>query len=460
MLRYKSLLKGRIFKNRKTKSSFLIEDRKESFQTPNNTLLKREESNRLKKLGSTSIKIISKKSSEKINLHNFNNDDDNKFLLEDYEELFFYFLTQTQGIEYFEKQIETRKEKKINKKFAFNYLYDLFTDEKIKWQHFLFPEPAYIILYIKSRKILKEILQYSIYSGKKINDIINTYNKKYTLNKKVKNWLLKPREAFKNYENIILKEKNETENISKGNNPYFKNVNYTDFVVKTDNNGKGKTLIFLGKAINIYIDDLDKNKDKGKGISMAIEESEFNKKVKNEIIYTFDDIILKTKKRNMTINNNKNELNKLKSKNINKNYFSNFQTNLNNKNNKFLSLDKKDKNKTNYFIKKPFINNNNIFNNYNKNCKLPSIIKIEKQKTNITDRKMIKDINYENKDYSNNINNKNDYINFHSIFPINKKIKRPKKSVNSFSIYERENLPKNHKKIINFFTKENSDFYY
>ena len=30
---------------------------------------------------------------------------------------------------------------------------------------------------------------------------------------------------------------------------------------------------------------------------MAIEESEFNKKVKNEIIYTFDDIILKTKKK-------------------------------------------------------------------------------------------------------------------------------------------------------------------
>ena len=57
-----------------------------------------------------------------------------------------------------------------------------------------------------------------------------------------------------------------------------------------------------------------------------------------------------------------------------------------NKNNKFLSLDKKEKNKTNYFIKKPIINNN-IFNNYNKHCKLPSIIKIEKQKTNMTDRK-------------------------------------------------------------------------
>ena len=49
MLHYKSLLKGRIFKNRKIKSSFLIEDRKESFQTSNNTLLKREESNKIKK---------------------------------------------------------------------------------------------------------------------------------------------------------------------------------------------------------------------------------------------------------------------------------------------------------------------------------------------------------------------------------------------------------------------------
>ena len=101
MLHYKSLLKGRIFKNRKIKSSFLIEDRKESFQTSNNTLLKREESNKLKKKGSTSIKIISKKSSEKINLNNINNIDEDQFLSEDYEDLFFYFLLQTQGIEYF-----------------------------------------------------------------------------------------------------------------------------------------------------------------------------------------------------------------------------------------------------------------------------------------------------------------------------------------------------------------------
>ena len=40
---------------------------------------------------------------------------------------------------------------------------------------------------------------------------------------------------YKNYDNIILQKKNESENINKGNNPYFKNVNYTDFVVKTDN---------------------------------------------------------------------------------------------------------------------------------------------------------------------------------------------------------------------------------
>ena len=470
MINYKSLLKGRIFKNKKIKSSFLIEDRKESFQTPNNTLLKREESNRLKRLGSTTVKIISKKSSEKINLDNINNDDENQFLSEDYEDLFFYFLLQIQGIEYFEKQIEVKKEKKINKKYVFNYLYEIFNEEKIKWQHFLFTEPAYIILYIKSRKLLKEIFQYSIYSGKKINDIINVYNKKYTINKKVKNWRLKPQEAYKNYDNIIMQKKNETENINKGNNPYFKNANYTDFVIKTDNNGKGKTLIFLGKAINIYIDDIDKNEGKDKGISMAIEESEFNKKIKNEIIYTFDDIILKTKKRNMSINSNKNELNKLKNNNkyLENNYFTNFKANLANINidnkNKFLSLDKKEKNKTNYFIKKPIINNN-IFNNYNKNCKLPSIIKIEKaqvNKANITDRKVFKDLKYEKKDYSNNNinNNKNDYIHYHSIFPIKKKIKKQKKSMKSLSIYERENMPKSHKKVINFFTKENSDFYY
>ena len=134
----------------------------------------------------------------------------------------------------------------------------------------------------------------------------------------------------KSIQKILQKEKIENEKVTSGSNPYFKNVNYTDFVVKTDNNGKGKTLIFLGKAINIYIDDINKYYNEDKGISMAVEESEFNKKIKNEIVYTFDDIYLKTKKRNMTINN-KIESNKLKNrhKSLSKKKVTNLKSNKN-----------------------------------------------------------------------------------------------------------------------------------
>ena len=456
MLKYKSLLKGEFFKNKNIKSSFLIEDKKNNNLLLNN--LRRNDNKRLK-LYNSSIKDNSKKSSKNINFDNYKKiDNDKSFTSGDYEDLFFSFLLETEGIDIFEKQLELKKDKKIriNKKYIFNYIYQVFTEEKKRWNNFLFTETVYQILYIKSRKVIKEIIQYSVYSGAKIKDIINSYDKKYTCKRKVKNWSLRPQEAFKNYENIKLKAKLEKEkNNNVGN--YFKTVNNTDFVVKTDNFGNGKTLIFLGKAINIYIDDLDKFHKNDKGISMAVEESEFNKKIKNEIVYTYDDIILKTKKRNMTINSNRFEMNKLKNENtkksIDKKSFKNFKTNLNldfKNSTKFFSLDKNEKNRTKIYNQKPNIN---IFNNYQKHLnKLPNITKLEK--TNNKNKKN------ENRENSNTKSNKNVNINYRRVFPNLQNKKKSKKFINSFNIFEKEYIPKSHKKLINFFTKENSDFYY
>ncbi len=456
MLKYKSLLKGEFFKNKNIKSSFLIEDKKNNNLLLNN--LRRNDNKRLK-IYNSSIKDNSKKSSKNINLDNYKKiDNDKSFTSGDYEDLFFSFLLETEGIDIFEKQLELKKDKKIriNKKYIFNYIYQVFTEEKKRWNNFLFTETVYQILYIKSRKVIKEIIQYSVYSGAKIKDIINSYDKKYTCKRKVKNWSLRPQEAFKNYENIKLKAKLEKEkNNNVGN--YFKTVNNTDFVVKTDNFGNGKTLIFLGKAINIYIDDLDKFHKNDKGISMAVEESEFNKKIKNEIVYTYDDIILKTKKRNMTINSNRFEMNKLKNENtkksIDKKSFKNFKTNLNldfKNSNKFFSLDKNEKNRTKIYNQKPNIN---IFNNYQKHLnKLPNITKLEK--TNNKNKKN------ENRENSNTKSNKNVNINYRRVFPNFQNKKKSNKFINSFNIFEKEYIPKSHKKLINFFTKENSDFYY
>ena len=456
MLKYKSLLKGEFFKNKNIKSSFLIEDKKNNNLLLNN--LRRNDNKRLK-IYNSSIKDNSKKSSKNINFDNYKKiDNDKSFTSGDYEDLFFSFLLETEGIDIFEKQLELKKDKKIriNKKYIFNYIYQVFTEEKKRWNNFLFTETVYQILYIKSRKVIKEIIQYSVYSGVKIKDIINSYDKKYTCKRKVKNWSLRPQEAYKNYENIKLKAKLEKEkNNDVGN--YFKTVNNTDFVVKTDNFGNGKTLIFLGKAINIYIDDLDKFHKNDKGISMAVEESEFNKKIKNEIVYTYDDIILKTKKRNMTINSNRFEMNKLKNENtkksIDKKSFKNFKTNLNldfKNSTKFFSLDKNEKNRTKIYNQKPNIN---IFNNYQKHLnKLPNITKLEK--TNNKNKKN------ENRENSNTKSNKNVNINYRRVFPNLQNKKKSNKFINSFNIFEKEYIPKSHKKLINFFTKENSDFYY
>ena len=462
MLHYQSLLKNNTFKNKRLKSSFMIEDTKKinPIYKKSSKHLTIMESSKLNQF-SPSFRYKSKKTGELMSLDNNNsNIDDDELLSEDYEELFYYFLLETEKIEHFEKQIE-KKEKRINnKKYLFNFIYQILTDEKKRWNNFLFPEAVYKLLYIKSRKLQKDIIQYSITSGKTINDILNAYDKKYTNKKKVKNWNLKPQEAYKNYEKIILKQKTENDNLNKSSNPYFKNINYTDFVIKTDNNGKGKTLIFLGKAINIYIDDLDKYHNQDNTISMATEESEFKKKIKNEIIYTFDDITLKAKKRNASNNTNMHKL-KNNKRQLDKNKLETLKSKLNcdyKKSIRYLSSDKNKKNKTHIFKQKYDLNY--IYNNYNRCAnKLPSITKLNKKNKNCSDRIILKEI----KDGINNTNmniNKNDNIKFEKEFPIKQKIERHKKSINSFSIFERENIPKSHKKIINFFTKGNSDFYY
>jgi hypothetical protein len=448
MLNYTSLLKGRMFKNSNLKSSFLIDDKKEAFHLTN-----KDERNNMRKISSKML-FINKKSGEHMLEKNSSSKlDEDEYLSEDYEDLFLYFLYETEKIDYFEKQMENKSRKNINIKYAFNYIYQLFTDDKVRWNNFLFYEPIYKILYVRSRKMQKEIIQYSIFANKKVEDIINSFNKKYTSKKKVKNWCLNPQEAYKNYEKIILKEKMENEKKMVGNNPYFKDINYTDFVVRTDNNGKGKTLIFLGKAINIYIDDIDKYQIHDNGISMAVEESEFNKKIKNEIVYTFDDIYLKSRKRNWSINN-KNDFNNTHHKNsLNKSANKNKRNRLKSNKNSDLKL----KNSFKHSVDRKEIKNNNIFKNYNQfQNKLPSITKLQKQ--NVTERKISKEQKLDSNLHR--IENKKIKLKYKNIFPLKEKNKKNKNFINSFTNFEKEINPKGNKTIYNFFSKHNSDFYY
>ena len=246
-------------------------------------------------------KFTQKKTSEIIDTDNDTKSNEDNFKPDDYEDLFFFFLLNIGKIDYFENILMKKKERRISNNYYFLNIFDSLNGEKTYWNNFYFPKYVFMLFYNKSRILQKEIFKYSISKGKEIMDVINSYNKKYTSFIKIKNWKLKPAEAYLNYEKINQNRKSEIENSNK--NTLSKITNFTDFVIRTDNRGNGKTLIFLGKTINIYIDDIEKYQNKNNGISMAAQDSEFNTKVKNEVVYTFDDIAIKNRKGNLTVNN-------------------------------------------------------------------------------------------------------------------------------------------------------------
>jgi hypothetical protein len=115
---------------------------------------------------------------------------------------------------------------------------------------------------------------------------------------------------------------------------------------------------------------------------MAAEDSEFNTKVKNEVVYTFDDVAIKNFKGNSTVNNK--HINKIK---IN---FPKMENILNLSKEKFKKINKtiKGLNLKNprFKYKDKFININNrkikrnIFNNYMKDSNKLPLIKLSKKK--------------------------------------------------------------------------------
>ena len=447
MLSYKNLPKSRIFNNIKFKNAFGINNKKENDKSFKNIQSNAKEGDYKLKKSNTNLSLNMNKKDDMIDYMNKSISDE--YVSENYEDLFLFFLFESDKIDMFDEQSEFKNEKRINKKFTFFYIFQNFVSEdKIRWNNFLFPKPIYKLLYLKSRKLQKQIVKYSISSGNKVEDIINAYSTKYTSQKNVKNWCLKPKEAYKNYEEISLKEKMEKDKLNNNGNPYLKNKNYTDFIIKTDNNGKGKTLLFLGKSFHLYIDDYDNyhKVQEHNGISMAVEESEFNKNTKNQIIYTVDELVLKNKNQHKNSNNfdsdfakaKQNYQNKAKNNKL-KSFKSNLNLNLKNKNSKkYLSMDSKRKNKTKIF--------DNQEEDKNDNSKLPLITKLKKP---VINEKLSKE----------NHSNKTNIIIYKNIFVPDNKIKGNKK-LTSFNMYQEDKIPHPNKKIVNFFRKENSDFYY
>ena len=454
MLSYKNLPKSRIFNNIKFKNAFGINNKKENDKSFKNSQSNTKEDNYKLKKSNTNLSLNMNMNKKDDMIDYMNKSTSDEYVSENYEDLFLFFLFESEKIDMFEEQGEFKNEKRINKKFTFFYIFQSFgSEDKMRWNNFLFPKSIYKLLYLKSRKMQKQIVKYSISSGNKVEDIINAYNTKYTSQKNVKNWCLKPKEAYKNYEEISLREKLEKDKLNNNGNPYLKNKNYTDFIIKTDNNGKGKTLLFLGKSFHLYIDDYDNYHkfQEHNGISMAVEESEFNKNTKNQIIYTVDELILKNKNQHKNSNNFDSDFSKAKQNyqkkaknNKLKSFKSNLNLNLKNKNSKkYLSMDSKRKNKTKIFDDQE--------ENKNDNSNLPLITK---QKKPVINEKLKKE-NQSNKTKTNKIMYKNLFV------PDSKNnLNKSNKKLTSFNVYQEDKIPHSNKKIINFFRKENSDFYY
>ena len=501
MKELKSLLKGKKLKNSINKNSlFFIKKIKENkevnntennyFPKNNNILLSRRNSNIFK-------------SKKKVN--------------EDYEDLFLHFLKTPEKIDMFEPLSEKSKKtkniypqikhsgskfeedeeeqylnenktakKEINiKKIFYQELYLNLIDNKLKWNNFFFSKGVYNIMYQKSRIKQKQILKFSLKYNKKCETIIKSYEKIYTSLICKHNWNLSPKIAYDNYYKIYLK-KYLAQN--KDNNNKNLNSNYSDVVIKADNNGQGKTLMFIGKLFNVYIDDNYKNNKKEDHIiSMDIKEQ----KSRKEVIYTYSELMAKSKMKlkpnysyNTRLSSNKLENKESKEiliKKLKQNNNFNFIINsLRNNNNSFekghvleiknfrrfnteSSANSKIKKNKNYFsFNSIFINTNeNISNNNKKDYSLTDKIKnkskiysdnkynSQKQITSTepTQSGLSFSPNYYKPFFKKeNDNNKNKPL--YSKLILNKKIQTPKLEKN-----------KKEKLVLNFF-KNNSDFYY
>ena len=351
---YVSLLKGAKFnKKNKFKSLFLIhkpEEEKENEDLENENILPNITSNK-------SIKNIINEPKKVIKL--FKRKSRMTRVFEDYEDLFFYLLKEPNKIEIFEvnafkNKIKKKNEKKsikdtyeseseddfnkesnnidINKIFYKNIYLGLAQGEKHYWENFYFPKAIYRIIYQKSRNKQKEILNFCIKYGINYDKVISSYEKIYANKIQKKNWQLDPLTAYNNFMEIYHKDENLIQNkdldknLNEKKDNLFHFENYDKFdndnviVVKTNNKGKGKTLIFDGKLLNVYVDDyLRKNNDHMISINSPTQK-------KKEIVYSAKELLPEIKpsfsfeknhllKRNKFNETNKHNYDKKNSKN-------------------------------------------------------------------------------------------------------------------------------------------------
>ena len=325
-----SILKGRKFRTGKViNSSFLLKTPKEEKE---NIIMKTDYYPKLMnniqskkvKLSSTKLNYIKPKKS-KIN--------------ENYEDLFFYFLKNSEKIENFETSEENKKKSKENifqiktnenkskviydeeqysddeekqkkriniKQIYYHEIYLNFIQNKIQWKNFLFPKGIYNLMYQKSRIKQKEIFKFCIQKNYNYNNVIKSYDKIYTNITLKHNWELSPHIAYMNYVKTNKKKNlSQSKELNRKNLSLY-NLDLSDVVIKANNKGEGRTLMYIGKVFNIYVEDyLKKNKNI---ISINLIEP----KLRKEIVYNDTDLLKSLKiKQKMDFSCNNNSYNNL-----------------------------------------------------------------------------------------------------------------------------------------------------
>lgn len=312
---YVSLLKGTKFrKNSNLKSLFLLqkpqeEKEKASFEVNDNLLPNISQAKNVIMESKKMMRLIKRKSRM-------------SKIYEDYEDLFFYLLKHPKKIEALEAMSSKKKiganNTEINKdtyeseseddfikasnnidikKIFYKKIFlGLMEENKLHWENFYFPKSIFRIIYKKSKAKQKDILNFINKYELQYDTVVNSYEKIYTNKTKKKNWDLEPLTAYNNYleifykNNNLVKSKEMEKDLKESKDIMLRyealNKFNKDIVVKTNNKGNGKTLIFNGKLLNVYVDDyLRKNNE-----SHIISINSPNQK-KKEIIYSAKDLL-------------------------------------------------------------------------------------------------------------------------------------------------------------------------
>ena len=208
-----SLLKGRLFKEGKIKNSLFFFNKQK-----NKTLSKDSHQKEISNINQgdnrtknqiTFNSLLRKKNMSRKNMNKVlylntectdlrhSKDSSRNKDTEIYEDLFLKLLQETDDIP---NILNFDKKNKFNYKYGFYSLFMLFSSSpKIKWKNFEISGSIFHTLYMISQKIKKEIKTFSVIYNKDLNEVINSYEKKYTQKLRMRNWNIKPSDAYKNF---------------------------------------------------------------------------------------------------------------------------------------------------------------------------------------------------------------------------------------------------------------------